>query len=81
MFDFGAFGWPSWLPGRIASFFSSRPLQGDSGAWLCKLDPKTNSYAYVGNMIAVKGPSGIATFADALLDWADTDCGLKLHPF
>ena len=81
VFDFSALGWPRWMPGRLAAALAARALEGDSGAWLCKQNPGATSHAYVGNMIAVKGLTGIATFADALLDWADNECGLKLHPF
>lgn len=67
---------PNWMPGRIVQALTPRPLQGDSGSWLCyNYSP---NYAYFGNMIAVMGAMGIATFADALIGWAQHDCNLSL---
>jgi len=69
----------AWVPGRVAQAAAPRPLQGDSGAWLC-FNHFANAYAYFGNMIAVRGAVGIATFADSLIQWAKDDCGLQLNP-
>lgn len=70
---------PHWMPGRVVQALAPRPLQGDSGSWLC-YNYSPNHYAYFGNMIAVMGAMGIATFADALIDWAQHDCKLSLKP-
>jgi hypothetical protein len=69
---------PNWMPGKIAQARTNRPLRGDSGAWVCYKKPQ--NYAYFGNLIAVQGALGIATFADALIDWADKQHSLKLSP-
>jgi hypothetical protein len=75
LFEFSAPGsrfW-SWLPPRVRQAIMFQPLQGDSGAWLCHnhTGSSTNpTYAYFGNMIAVRGAMGLATFADNLVDWA-----------
>jgi hypothetical protein len=70
---------PAWVPARVAQGVAPRPLQGDSGSWLC-FNHSGNLYAYFGNLIAVRGAAGIATFADSLLLWAQNDCGLQLNP-
>jgi hypothetical protein len=78
LFDFYAPAYaPNWMPSRVAQAAAPRPLQGDSGAWLC-FNHSGNLYAYFGNMIAVRGVVGIATFADALIKWAKDDHGLQL---
>jgi hypothetical protein len=58
----------SGVPGRIAQAMTHRPLQGDSGSWICY--KKQQNCAYFGNLFAVQGANGIATFADALVSWA-----------
>src|SRR5262249_50485015 len=81
LFDFEAPNTaPAWLPGRIDTAVAARPLQGDSGAWLCMPD-RNNTYAYVGNLIAVSRLRGIATFADELVAWASGQYGLQLKTF
>jgi hypothetical protein len=70
---------PGWVPGRIAQAAAPRPLQGDSGSWLC-FNHSPNSYAYFGSMIAVRGAVGIAIFADSLIQWAKNDHSLQLDP-
>ena len=67
---------PNWMPGRVAQAATHRPRLGDSGAWVCYKKPQ--NYAYFGNLIAVQGAIGIATFADALIKWADDDHSLTL---
>jgi hypothetical protein len=70
---------PGWVPGRAAQAVTPRPLQGDSGTWMC-FNHSANLYAYFGNMIAVRGAVGVATFADSLIQWAKNDHGLQLDP-
>jgi hypothetical protein len=70
---------PGWVPARAAQAAAPRPLQGDSGSWLC-FNHSANLYAYFGNMIAVRGAVGVATFADSLIQWAKDDHGLQLDP-
>jgi hypothetical protein len=70
---------PGWVPRRVAQAAAPRPLQGDSGSWLC-FNHSANLYAYFGTMIAVRGAVGIATFADSLRQWAKKDHGLQLDP-
>ena len=64
------------VPALISQAMTNRPLPGNSGAWICF--KKAQNYAYFGNLIAVQGANGIATFADSLVNWADTACSLKL---
>jgi hypothetical protein len=68
---------PAFVPGRLAQAAAPRPLRGDSGAWIC-FNYSGSSYAYFGNLIAVQGAIGIATFADALKNWGSSNHGLTL---
>jgi hypothetical protein len=79
LFDFTAHRNPSSLPARVAQALAPRPLPGDSGAWVCH-DLQHGDYALFGMLVAVNGPTGIAIFADAVKDWADTTCQLTLQP-
>lgn len=63
--------------GRVAQAVAPRPLAGDSGSWLC-FHLSGNDYAYFGNLIAVSGATGIATFADSVTGWAST-LGMSLN--
>lgn len=71
---------PSWLPANAGLAMLTRPLQGDSGSWVC-FRKESGVCAYFGNLIAVQDLMGIATFADSLVSWAQTDCKLKLNVF
>jgi hypothetical protein len=70
---------PSWMPAKVVQWWAARPLQGDSGSWVC-FRKESGTFAYFGNLIAVQGLTGIATFADSLIAWANT-CGIKLSVF
>ena len=81
VFEFYAPGTgPGWAPRRVLQMFAPRPVPGDSGSWLC-FNHSGVDHAYFGNLIAVRGPVGIATFADSLVKWADQTANLKLAPF
>lgn len=71
---------PSWMPSKVAQAFLARPLLGDSGSWVC-FRKETAVCAYVGNLIAVENLTGIATFADSSLNWAQANHGLHLAVF
>jgi hypothetical protein len=64
----------SWMPARVSQVVAPRPVQGDSGAWLC-FDLSGGNYALFGSLVATRGATGVATFADSLIDWANQQCG------
>ncbi|MBL8253072.1 MAG: hypothetical protein JNJ76_05655 [Candidatus Competibacter sp.] len=68
------------VPARIAAAIAPRAMGGDSGAWIC-CDNSHGNYVYCGNLIAVDGPNGYATFTDALRDWANREASLDLAVF
>lgn len=68
---------PLWMPARVAQWLAPRPLPGDSGSWVC-FRKDFGVCAYFGNLIAVQGLTGIATFADSLLSWASHQHQLTL---
>jgi hypothetical protein len=70
----------AWMPAKAVQAAAARPLQGDSGSWVC-FRKETAVCAYFGNLIAIQGLTGIATFADSFIDWAQTQHGLTLSVF
>ena len=67
----------SWMPAKVAQARLARPLLGDSGSWVC-FRKDAAVCAYFGNLIAVENLTGIATFADSLVKWADAWHHLEL---
>lgn len=78
LFDFYDPGQPSRLPAKLLQFKLTWPLPGDSGAWVCHRH-SGNQYGYYGTLIATRGASGIAMFAESVCAWA-TSRGLDLKP-
>lgn len=54
-----------WTPPAL----SSKAVQGDSGACVCRPSP-TGNFAYCGTLVAVDGTNGFACFAESVQTWA-----------
>ncbi|HZH27523.1 MAG TPA: hypothetical protein VEY95_10115 [Azospirillaceae bacterium] len=66
--------------GRVGQAHAKWPLQGDSGAWVCHRK-RDGTLGYFGNLVAVTGGIGIATFAQDLREWALGLLSLELDVF
>jgi hypothetical protein len=64
----------NWMPPAL----TTKAVSGDSGAWVCRANAATGKYAYCGHLVAVGGLNGYACFAEAVLDWAQTQHRLTL---
>jgi len=72
-------------PGRFASVippaFAGKPVNGDSGAWVCAANNAGNgNYACCGTLIAVDGLDAYACFAETVRKWASAVASLDLVP-
>ena len=72
-------------PGRFSSLIppalGGKPVNGDSGAWICAANSAGNgNFAYCGTLVAVDGQDAYASFAETTRGWASAQ-GLDLVPF
>lgn len=78
LFDFYDPGESDFWSAKLYQLKLTWPLPGDSGAWVCHRH-SAQQYGYYGTLIATRGPSGIAMFAESMRQWAANQ-GLQLSP-
>jgi hypothetical protein len=67
--------------GLIPPALTSKPVSGDSGAWVCASSRvKAGNYGFAGMLTAGDGSNAYVCFADAILDWAKVTHALDLSP-